>query len=67
MIAIVNAPKIVPNIVPLPPNRLVPPRTTAAITSNSNITPAFDEPLPSLAAMIIPPIAAHTPQKNISK
>ena len=58
----VNAPKIVPTIEPFPPNRLVPPSTTAAITSNSNIIPALDEPLPSLAAIIIPPIAAHTPQ-----
>ena len=64
MTAIVIAPSKVPIIVPLPPNRLVPPKTTAAITSSSNITPAFEEPLPNRAAIIIPPIEALTPQNT---
>ncbi len=58
--ATVSAPSIVPVIVPRPPKRLVPPSTTAAMTSSSKPT-AFDKPLPSLAAMMMPAKAAERP------
>ena len=61
MTATVSAPSTVPIIVPRPPNRLVPPSTTAAMTSSSKPPPAFDEPLPSRAAMMIPASAAARP------
>ena len=59
--AMVSAPSTVPRIVPRPPNRLVPPSTTAAITSSSKPTAAFEEPLPSRAAMMMPATAAAMP------
>ena len=51
-------------MVPRPPNRLVPPSTTAAMTSSSNPWPALDEPLPSRAATMIPASAAVAPDRT---
>ncbi len=56
-----RAPATVPPIVAKPPNRLVPPSTVAAITSSSNMMPAFGEPLPSRAVATMPPSAASSP------
>ena len=47
-LAIINAPSTAPNTVPLPPIKLVPPITHAAIASNSNSCPASGEALPTL-------------------
>ena len=60
IIAIVSAPNKVPIIVPRPPKRFVPPKTTAAITSSSNITPAFDDPLPNMGLpQVRPELRTH--------
>src|SRR5262245_13447901 len=55
-------PTTAPNAVPTPPNRLVPPRTAAVITSNSRPTPNVRFNRPISAISITPPIPAQMPQ-----
>ena len=50
-----------PSVKVEPPISDVPPGTTAAITSISNPTAAFDDPNPSRAAMTMPATAAASP------
>ena len=51
MIPRVSAPIAEPMIEPRPPIRLVPPSTTAVMTSSSNAVPELDEPLASRVAV----------------
>ena len=57
----INAPIIVPVILPLPPVREVPPRTTAAIASSSYPSPAVGWAEYNLEVIIIPATAASIP------
>jgi len=57
-----RSPINVPQIPPLPPIRLVPPSTTAAMASSSKPTPVFGWAEASLAASPIPAIAEHKPE-----
>lgn len=47
---------------PIPPLKLAPPITQAAIQSSSNPFPTAGEPIPVLAHAIIPPIAEQNPE-----
>ena len=49
-----RAPMIMPMIEPSPPARLVPPRMTATITSNSNPIPMLGSPTPRREAIRMP-------------
>ena len=62
--AISIAPRKVPAIEPRPPERLVPPTTTAAITSSSYISPAFGWPEFIRDARSTPLAAESTPQST---
>ena len=53
----------VPSRVPLPPARLVPPNTTAAITVNSNPVAAWGAAAYSRAVRITPASAALKPER----
>jgi hypothetical protein len=57
----VSTPSTVPSTVPRPPNRLVPPSTTAVMTASSKFTPWLADPLPSRMATSTPASAAATP------
>ena len=58
-----NTPMITPLIFPLPPVKLVPPTTTAAIQSFARSSPLVGAPTPSRAVKRIPAIPAQTAQK----
>src|SRR5262249_13717624 len=55
MTAMMKAPMSVPNILPSPPERLVPPTTTAAMAYSSYMNPYVGAPLRSREAMTTPP------------
>ena len=59
---IIKAPIIVPIILPSPPDRLVPPSTTAAIASSSKPVPALGDADPILLVTIIALTAAVKPE-----
>ena len=56
----ISAPITVPPIVPDPPERLVPPITTAAMASSSNISPRLGEAPFRREASRMPDSAAST-------
>src|SRR5690606_1442079 len=58
---VISAPMTVPTIVPRPPNRFVPPSTTAAITVSSKPSAELAEPEPSRAAVRMPAAPAARP------
>ena len=62
-----KAPTTVPQMVPSPPIRLVPPRTTAAIASSSNPTPVFGCAELSRAARTRPASPARTPPRTYTR
>ena len=62
MTPMMSVPTSVPPTVPTPPERLVPPMTTAAIASSSYATPSFGLPCSSCAQWTRPASAASTPQ-----
>ena len=62
IIVMIKAPISVFIILPLPPNKLVPPNITAAIAFNSRPEPTSGLPAPSLDVIIKPAIAAQNPE-----
>ena len=59
----IRAPMIIPTNEPSPPYILVPPSTTAMITSNSNPAPTLGVPDPSLEARVTPAKAERVPTR----
>lgn len=58
---IINAPITAPATLPMPPARLVPPMTQAAMASSSAILPAEGDPAPSRELRISPAMATIRP------